>query len=247
LTRIVVSKINLSLSSIVLGSEYNRYLLRVLRLKPGDEITVLDGRGKEAQGIIQSFDKRSVKIRLQKVTSKKETKSFITLIQSIPRLSKMDLIIRSTTELGVDRIIPVFSERSNIRRDSNLESRIQRWQKIAQEATRQSGRIFVPKILDPISFEQALKISQNAKIKIILWEQGDKMISPELKFSNKVSPLSIAIGPEGGFTSQEITLAQKAGFIPISLGQEILRTETAAIVSIGIFKYLRSSSKIKAD
>jgi len=144
----------------------------------------------------------------------------------------MDLVIQKATELGVAEIVPVITERSQLRTTRKL----QRWQKIAEEASRQSGRNRIPLIHEPEAFETAI-VSQGLNKGIIFWEEKGAPFSAavaELKNENRIV---LCIGPEGGFSAQEVRAASQNSFVVTSMGKRILRAETAAISAVAIVQY----------
>jgi len=211
----------------------------VLRLLPGDEIEVLDGTGKVYTARINSVAKEEVLCdQITSMSMASEPKIKITLLQSIPRESKMDLIIQKCTELGVARIIPAISERTIVKLEGKTEKRLERWEKIAKEAAEQSARGVIPTIDRAIQFKDAVKEAENHDLSLIPWEMEEKTSLKEvLKKNKKAKTILIAIGPEGGFSKGEIEIAKKAGLKPVSLGKRILRTETAGMAVLSMLNY----------
>jgi 16S rRNA (uracil1498-N3)-methyltransferase len=149
----------------------------------------------------------------------------------------MELIIQKTTELGVSAIIPFKSERSiSLEERESKQKKSHRWQEIAIKAVQQSRRAGVPRVEAYLSFMEALKSCEGEGLKILLYEKEGENLKNVLK---RYQPKKIfaMVGPEGGFTEEEVALAKDKGFIPVKLGQRILRTETAAITLVGILQY----------
>ncbi len=216
------------------------HIRRVLRLKVGDEIDVLDGTGRVYATEIKAI--RADKVICEAISSrgaKSEPTIKVILMQSIPREAKMDIIIQKCTELGADKIIPVITERTIIKLDDQKKAtRLSRWQRIAKEAAEQSARGIIPKIDEIKTFDEALQLSQNFDLCLIPWEMEEKTTLKEILGQNKeAKSILIAIGPEGGFSKAEVELAVKAGFKPVSLGKRILRTETAGIAVLAMINY----------
>jgi len=217
--------------------------LSVLRIKPGELIQIFDGIGhRYISKVIKSCRKEvSVEILKEEVYSAESPLSII-LAQGVPKGEKMDFIIQKSTELGVKKIIPLISERSQIRYTAKAE----RWRKIAASASQQSGRGEIPEIESPISLSEFLKppilpLTKGGKgglLRIIFSEEEKKQnLKKVLKNFQDITNIIILIGPEGGFSPAELTLATNGGFTPASLGPRILRTETAAITAISIIQY----------
>lgn len=165
----------------------------------------------------------------------------ITLLQSLPEKERMELVIQKTTELGVDRITALRTKRSTTleERDS-LQKKAMRWQRVALKASIQSRRDSIPEIMPYTTFTYAIETNKKADIKIALWERPGLGLFRDLAtgFAVKaVKRAAVLIGPEGGFDEEEMAEAEGAGFIPVSLGQNILRTETAAIISVGLLRH----------
>ena len=232
-----------------------RYLVSVLRCKKGDELTVFDGKGNCLKTNILKANRREVIADvLEKFTCHTESPVNITLMQGLLKGQKMDMVIQKTTELGVKEIMPVITERSQAKETR----KVSRWRKIAEEASRQSGRTFIPTIYEPVEFNQffdilgqlrgsgeAEKWRHGEMIGIIFWEEGGLSLKEAVhKFSSSPihrvsdSPIHLLIGPEGGFTKKEVTFAEGKGFIVTSLGKRILRAETAAISAIALVQFL---------
>jgi 16S rRNA (uracil1498-N3)-methyltransferase len=233
--RIFLPPEQLSSKQITITGEQARYLTLVLRAKPGETLTIFDGLGfKYSCKIIQCHKKEVIVERIKKERYSAESSISITLAQGIAKGDKMDLIIQKSTELGVKKIIPLITERAQVRRTQKLD----RWRKIALSASRQSGRDRIPEIEGPVDFREFLSRQ------FPLLEKGEKggfFNSGNLKgvlsaFKN-TQQLTLLIGPEGGFSKEEVNAAAENGFIEASLGPRILRTETAPITALSIIKY----------
>ena len=224
-----------------LGQDNHKYLKQVLRLEQGDSITVFDGWGHEFEAVIKNFSINSVALELGKKieTSGREIK--ITLGQALPKAGKMDVIIRGAAELGADVIIPFAAVRS-VSRIAGEKGPVKaaRWQKIAREAARCSRSSQITDVLPVASFETMLTCAGEQALKMIFWEEEDqKSIKDVLSDQTwaQAKDIFIIVGPEGGFSRDEILKAKEAGFISVSLGKQILKVETAALVIISIIQY----------
>jgi len=217
----------------ITGSDAHQ-IKNVLRMQKGDILEILDGAGAVYQAKIA--DIRAGKVVCQIISStvlEHEIKTKVTIAQCLPKGKKMDLIIQKCTELGVDTIIPVLSERSIAKAE-----KLERWQKIAKEAAEQSGRITLSSIAPLMQFDEVLKLRNNYALAVIPWEL-EKSVNLKSLFSTLHAPRSVIflIGPEGGFSHQEIELARKAGYLAVSLGKNILRTETAGMAILAMLSY----------
>ncbi|OQA90148.1 MAG: Ribosomal RNA small subunit methyltransferase E [Elusimicrobia bacterium ADurb.Bin231] len=233
-------------SVIISGSEAH-HIKNVLRFDIGAEVLLFDGKGKEFKALIQEFllfnSGPAVKLKIvEEIRKDIESKIKINLFQSIPKFKKFDFIIEKSTELGVDKIIPVISERSSFDLSSvKISGKLSRWRKIAVSAAGQCGRILVPEVVNPTKFADAVNavpritgnesFSGSRYISIIPWEcEQETSLKQVLKhIGSNISVINLFVGSEGGFSNVEIELAEKNGIVPVSLGKRILRVETAAI------------------
>src|SRR4030043_454309 len=216
-----------------------RHIRRVLRLKAGDEIIVFDGSGKEYEGTIVEERPFSVVIRIQNIfSSKRESHLEITLAQSLLKGEKMDYLIQKATELGVKEIVPFFSSRSvPLLEKSGRLKRHHRWERIAIEASKQCGRGVVPKIEPLQGYSEMLQSVSPDSLRLILWEREGTNLKEVLGKSIGKKEVFFIIGPEGGFSQEEIEEANKAEFLRVTLGRRILRAETASLCFLSILQY----------
>jgi 16S rRNA (uracil1498-N3)-methyltransferase len=227
---------------IVIAGEEAHHIIRVLRLGPGHSVSISDGKSVESLGVISDIDIRDtkIKIRILDQNKSKETKPFITLLQALPKGEKFDWIIHKSTELGVSKIIPVITQRTIVNiLPSKLERRMERWNKIAIEAAKQSLRMDIPQIGELSTFDASLREVEKHHLSIIPWEQEKELsIRKALKsIDGTVTKVAVFIGPEGGFSPEEVKKAKEMGAVSVSLGPRILRTETAAIAVCSILMY----------
>lgn len=220
----------------------------------GDRLLLMDNKGARFQAVIESVDRREVRVNLEKPLPPASPSPIkIILLQSILKSRPMDYLIQKTSELGVDLIFPFFSERTVVKPDKKgYMARVRHWREVARSAAKQSGRVTSAKIHPLNSFDELEgQWGEEKALKVIFWEeeaeqslknvlgtrlpQGeqDGFIKEEDPFDNFVG----LIGPEGGFSKGEVEKALQWGFIPVSLGQRILRAETAAITIVAIVQY----------
>ncbi|MFN5595494.1 MAG: 16S rRNA (uracil(1498)-N(3))-methyltransferase [Aphanizomenon sp.] len=225
LQRITIHTHQIQATQLLLTSQQQHYLLRVLRLRDGDQFIAMDGMG---EWLLAQLQGEQGKI-LGSLAVKTELPVSITLMMALPKGNGFDEVVRCCTELGVTCIAPVLSDRSLLNPSSQ---KLERWRRIASEAAEQSERTFVPTILDPVTFNTFLNKAV-ATHRYICEARGNY---PHLKqvINNTANDIIIAIGPEGGWTNQEIEMAVKLEFQPISLGRRILRAVTAPIVAISL-------------
>ncbi len=217
----------------ITGSDVH-HIKDVLRMKVGDELELLDGTGTIYSARISEIKKEQIACEiLSSRTAEPELKVKITLAQCLPKAKKMDLIIQKCTELGAHRIIPTLSERSIPKGEKPA-----RWKKIARESAEQCGRSNIPEISHLATFEDVLKLKQEHDLAVIPWElEKQKTLKSVLKGPLRGNRILILIGPEGGFSRKEIELAKAAGFVSVSLGPRILRTETVGMAVLSMINY----------
>lgn len=218
--------------------EKAHYLISVLRRRKGDSLTIFDGTGNCFKTTIVKADRREVITEvIEKYSCNLESPLNITLVQSLLKGEKMDVIIEKTTELGVKEIVPAITERSQLRETG----RVKRWRKIAEEASRQSGRSVVPVVLEPVELRKYLTspaFQPTLQGFIFYEEEGMTLSEVVSSFIPHPSSLLVLIGPEGGFSKEEVQFAEEKGLRVISLGERILKAETAAISAVTLVQYL---------
>lgn len=221
--------------TIAITGENARYLSTVLRSIPGDTLIITDRNHNSFSAHISSVTKKVVTVTLvSRLSFDTESPLQIVLLQGLLKGTKMDFVIQKATELGVSKIIPVVTERSQIRQTRKLA----RWKKIAEDASRQSGRNVVPKILHVIDFAKLFTgKGKTTKRGILFWEEGGESVSSLMKRFEKHGAISLFVGPEGGFTEGEVKTASGEGFLKATFGKRILRAETAALAAVSIFQY----------
>lgn len=222
----------------ITGKDVN-HIKNVLRMKPGEEISVsTKDSSAEYRCIVKEINDCAVTCDLAFIKEEgNELPSKIYLFQGLPKSDKMELIIQKAVELGAFEIIPVEMKRCVMKLDPNKAiNKIARWQAISEAAAKQSKRTIIPEISMPLSFKAAIKKAKDCDVKLVPYEMADGMDKTRTLLSNIAPGQSIAIfiGPEGGFDQTEIDLATSEGFEIITLGKRILRTETAGMVVISV-------------
>lgn len=218
-----------------------KHIKTVLRLKPGDKIGLFDGAGNEYEAVIVNLSASTVKVSvLRRLSLNTESPVQIIVAQALLKDRKMDTLVRQLTELGITEWIPFTAERSVPRpHPARLQARMQRWKKIAKEALKQCRRSRMPLIEAALPFEEVLKIHTASDLKIVFWEEESRPIhSQSTQLHGPLQKIFLMLGPEGGFTSREIEIANASGFITASLGPRILRAETATIAACTLIQYL---------
>lgn len=233
---------------VKLSTDEARHLREVLRLGPGDEIHIFDGAGREFHCVIEESrrDWASLRVIAEVSPAKPESPLDLTLAIALLKGEKFDLVVQKATELGVTLIQPVITQRADVRlRDDQDAKRVTRWQRIAMEAAKQSGRARVPEIANPISFMSLIEgrapgsapsAQQNAQL-LMFSERDGKTLAEELKPAVSSSIVAL-VGSEGGWTDQEIAQARNGGWRIVTLGGRVLRAETAAIAVVVLLQHL---------
>jgi 16S rRNA (uracil1498-N3)-methyltransferase len=228
LQRIAIASSQFQKEQIILTQEQQHYLVRVLRLREGDRFIAMDGIGKWWIAQLQGTQAQV----LEPLEVKTELPVSINLIVALPKGNAFDEVVRYCTELGVAVIAPVISDRTLL---NPSPQKLERWRRIAQEAAEQSERSFVPTILEPIDFSSSLVDFQRPTNQQYICEaRGNYPHLRDCLLNKKEMTITIAIGPEGGWTQEEVECAIAANFQPVSLGRRILRTVTAPIVALSI-------------
>jgi len=219
---------------IRITDENARYLSSVLRIRKGELLVVFDGAGHRYLCRVSNVRRRAVIVeKLKEETYSVESPLRVTIAQGIPKGERMDLIIQKSTELGVKRLIPLITMRSQVRHTD----RIDRWRRIATLASQQSGRETIPVIESPVDFDEFIQRSNSYKGIIFYEGERQRGLRDVLRGFNAEDEIFLLVGPEGGFSGQEVEQSIRKGFITASLGPRILRTETAAIIAMGLIQY----------
>ncbi|WP_053133989.1 16S rRNA (uracil(1498)-N(3))-methyltransferase [Pseudomonas sp. CMR5c] len=224
----------LSLGEHELPEAQAHYIARVLRMAEGDALQVFDGSGQEFRGTLVEVGKKRVRISLdESFAGQPESPLRIHLGQGLSRGERMDWAIQKATELGVDQITPIFSERCEVRlKDERADKRLLHWRQVAISACEQCGRSKVPVIHPPLLLADWLKRTA-ADLKLVLHP-----VAQPLESHARPETLAFLIGPEGGLSDAEVEQAQGAGFLPARLGPRVLRTETAPVVALAVAQQL---------
>lgn len=223
--------------TVILRGEVFHHLRTVLRSKPGAELTLLDGHGQCCLVSLTVLHKQEAEARVIRRWQQNERGVPITLIQALPKGDKFDLVLQKGTELGITVFQPVETRHAVLTlQGERRDKRMQRWQKIIREAARQSRRSRLPEIRPLTSLSETLGESTH-DLKLVLWEAGARPLAEALP---KTPPdgVRLLVGPEGGFSDEEIREMTQAGFQAVHLGPRILRTETAGLAATPILQYL---------
>lgn len=242
--RFWVSPQSLDTDPVSLEGEGFKHLAKVLRLRVGDKVELFDGEGRAYLGEIQEIGRDRAWIsRVTLLAKQGESPLALCLLQGLPKGEKMEWILQKNTELGVEAFWPLLLQRCVVRleTDKKREHKLERLEKVVQEAARQCGRQVVPRVLPPVGLKEALREIGPADRLLVPWEEGGRPLAEVL---NEMGPpreggrLFVLIGPEGGLTREEVQVAQGQGGQVVTLGPRILRTETAGMAVAAIAQYV---------
>lgn len=229
--------------SVTLIADEARHLREVLRLKPGDEVYVFNGEGKEFLARIE--ESRREQARLQVIRevepARPESQLQLTLALALLKGEKFDLVVQKATELGVTRIVPVTTKHADIRLldESDAKKRVTRWQRIAMEAAKQSGRAVVPNVTSVIDFNSLIK-SQGTGSNCLMFSEreGNPLGQAKQELALDANTITALVGSEGGWSDEEIAAARVSGWGIVTLGGRTLRAETAAIAVTVLLQHI---------
>lgn len=237
-TRIHVDQPLTPATEVPLPAQAAEHVARVLRMNAGDTLTVFNGDGCDYAATLVSVGKRDVVIRIEgREEIANESPLQLTLAQGVARGEKMDLIVQKATELGVARIVPLFTERSEVKLDaSRAEKRLQHWRAVAVSACEQSGRVCVPEVVPALSLQTWLEnLADDGAQRLALLPEGT-LRARELRFGTAGGLL--VVGPEGGLGERDVASLRESGFQGLRLGPRILRTETAGLATLAALQAL---------
>lgn len=226
-------------SKAYIKDEDNHHLTKVFRAKEKDIVEISDGEDNQYICEIETIDSKETTLKiLEKSKIARESSVKVVLYQGIPKAQKMDMIIQKVTEVGVSTIYPLKMKRCVVNLKEKEDKKIDRWQKIAYEAAKQSKRGVIPKVEKSLTIKEAIKSMESNDLNIVFYEgQGVQKIKDILREKQDIKSIGIFIGPEGGFDEEEITLLKDKNAFLGSLGARILRTETAGIVGASLVLY----------
>lgn len=244
MSRFFVPPENVGEHNIIIDSKEDlHHMMKVLRLSEGDEIDISDCQQWEYRAELLYLDTDSAEAKiLSKREFANEPEVQVTLFQGIPKQGKMETIVQKNVELGVNRIVPVFMKRTVVADKGNFGKKIQRWQKVSNEAVKQCKRGIIPEVCDAVKTDDVIKAFDEFDLVLFPYENEDgRTIKDELKEAHAsaatLKKIAVVIGPEGGFDDDEADRIIAAGGKSVSLGKTTLRTETAGMAAVSMIMY----------
>ena len=231
------SAFNFTKQTVTLATDEARHLREVLRLKPGDEVHVFDGRGREFRCTVVKAMRETSELRIEAEIepAKPESQLQLNLCVALLKGEKFDLVVQKATELGVQKVTPLITRYADIhlRDESDAAKRVARWQRIAIEAAKQSGRAFVPEISLPVAFASLTDNDGTDGLVVMFSERG----GTGFESLPPTQSIKVLVGSEGGWADEEIQTARARNFLVITLGGRVLRAETAAITVTALLQH----------
>ena len=210
------------------------HLIRVHRVRSGDTLEVTFA-GSAFRGVVERIDDQLVGVKILDTVDLLEPPVAVYLMPALLKGDKLELVIQKAVELGISSISPVQCERSIVPAGKAV-SKLDRWQKIAREAAKQSGRSHVPEVLAPVDFARAVS-GVSSELRLMAHETGTTSLCNVLQGGSETSTVTLLVGPEGGFTAREVDLAEQSGFRVVSMGPRIMRAETASLALLSVVMY----------
>jgi len=220
---------------LFLTGDEAHHCTRVLRQKVGDVIVVFDGEGRSVQCQIVSADKSKVILEQDGEIEIQQRGLALHLCQSIPKAGNMELIVQKSVELGVASIQPLITENTVVKAD---EKKLQKWQRIALEACKQCGQNWLPEVKPVLKFKDWVDSREKAELEVVAaLDPRSQQMADVLGSNNGVSSAALLVGPEGDLSHPEYDAAIDSGFTPVSLGEIVLRVETATLYCLSVIRY----------
>jgi 16S rRNA (uracil1498-N3)-methyltransferase len=236
--RFYLDSIDLKTKKAFISADEAKHAYKVLRLKKNDQVTGFDGKGNQYDAVLESINSQKAVLAIQTFFHVKPQLPKITLAAAIPKQAKFEAIIDKATQLGVDMVIPMISERTIVKPGLlKQDDKIKRWQKIAIEAAKQCGCLYVPLIAPLHKFNQVAKNADKFDLCLIAALDKNTLGLKQVLKNKPAENVLILIGPEGDFTAAEVEFARNCQAIAVSLGTNILRCETAAAMLVAVLNY----------
>jgi 16S rRNA (uracil1498-N3)-methyltransferase len=236
--RIFIDKLKMKNGMVLVTGPHYKHIVTVLRKDTGDRVDCIDGKGYLYRCVINGIKGKELYLKvLDAVHHPEEKRTRVTLLVSPIKGPRMDWLVEKATELGVDRIIPTIFKRTVVKFDDGQREKCERWRRIMIEASRQSGRFSVPEMGEPTPLRGILPFVKSFQNRWLLYEKERQTTMREVMSSPVNGEICVAIGPEGGVEETEAAWLREQGFTTCTLGENILRTETAPLVVLSIIFY----------
>ncbi len=236
--RVFVDKLKMKNGMVLLTGPNCKYILGVLRKGVGERIDVMDGKGYLYRCTINGTKSNELFLQvMDAVYHPEEKRTRVTLLVSPIKGPRMDWLVEKATELGVDRILPTIFKRTVVKFQDEGSEKCERWKRIMIEASRQSGRFSIPELAPPTPLRGVLPYVDHLENRWLLYEKEKSTTMKDVVATQKNGEVCVAIGPEGGIEEGEVDWLKEHGFLPCTLGESILRTETAPLVVLSIIFY----------
>ncbi len=225
---------------IVAGGEEAHHIIHVMRMKAGDRFIACIGDEREFLAEINGISKDTVTAKIVEArVSVSESEVKVTIFQGLPKGDKLELIIQKAVELGAYEIVPVTAKRSVVKiEEKKVKAKCERWNKISASAAKQSGRGIIPEVSAPVSVSKAAELMRSFDLAIVAYEMEEETTLKKVLKSHKTAKsIGVFIGPEGGIDETEFELLKQSGAVSVTLGERILRTETAPLAVLSMITY----------
>ena len=239
--RFTVASDRIRAGHVAFDRDETHHLARVLRLGAGELVVVADGDGHEYTVRLEAVGETATGTVVREGVSAVESPLAVTLVQGIPKGDKMEYIVRAATELGLRGVQPVITARTVVRLElSRWRERARRWQRVAKEAAKQSGRAVVPEVHAPQPLADWLATAAATEahtLRLCLWEGEARPLGAVVGGAATPTAVELLVGPEGGLAREEVDAARERGFVAVGLGPRILRCETAGPAAVAILQF----------
>lgn len=237
--RFYASPDQITAACVKLSADEAHHLVRVLRLQTGDEVFVFDGIENEYRcRLVSAKGNRAELEIIERLADTVESPLRVTLAQAVAKGEKFDLIVQKATELGVSRIAPLLTEKTDVKLNGEqAEKRVERWRRISLESLKQSGRRRLVDIRPPATIAQFIDENSGSNSLLVFSERGGVTLREALSTRSAHRPIAALVGPEGGWSDTELLLLEQRGAKAVTLGPRVLRTETAGIVALALLQH----------
>lgn len=240
--RFLIDSADIVGEDVFLSEEESNHIRTVLRLEEGAEIELFDGSGLVYSARIRSLDKRVKTEIVDRFQAEEEKKVTVWLGQAMLKGNKVDELIPKCNELGLDILAPFESSRCQGRLNkARAAKKKERWQRVVESSCKQCGRVVPLQLAELTNFSDMVKTlgeKPENELRLFFWEEEDKLFLKQLDFALKYELIRVILGPEGGFSEEEAQLAKSYGWQPVSLGQRVLRAETATVAAVSLVQFL---------